>query len=138
MDSHPLAVKQVIVIRRDLKMRRGKEIAQGAHASMAWLSERARLNASVTGPEGAIATVLLSPAEWAWISGPARKITCQVHSEEELQAVHDAAWEAGVRAELITDSGLTEFHGVPTVTALAVGPQYDDVIDKITGHLELY
>ena len=29
--------KQVIVIRRDLRMRRGKEIAQGAHASMAWL-----------------------------------------------------------------------------------------------------
>jgi len=32
--------KQVIVIRRDLKMRRGKEIAQGAHASTAWLAER--------------------------------------------------------------------------------------------------
>ena len=32
--------KQVIVIRRDLRMRRGKEIAQGAHASMAWLAER--------------------------------------------------------------------------------------------------
>ena len=33
-------IKQVIVIRKDLKMRRGKEIAQGAHASMAWLSRR--------------------------------------------------------------------------------------------------
>jgi peptidyl-tRNA hydrolase len=33
----PDDVKQVIVIRRDLKMRRGKEIAQGAHASGAWL-----------------------------------------------------------------------------------------------------
>ena len=32
--------KQVIVIRRDLKMRRGKEIAQGAHASMLWLADR--------------------------------------------------------------------------------------------------
>ena len=32
--------KQVIVIRRDLRMRRGKEIAQGAHASMAWLRQR--------------------------------------------------------------------------------------------------
>ncbi|MGZ3423232.1 MAG: peptidyl-tRNA hydrolase, partial [Polyangiales bacterium] len=33
-------VKQVIVVRRDLKMRRGKEIAQGSHASMAFLTER--------------------------------------------------------------------------------------------------
>ena len=31
--------KQVIVIRRDLRMRRGKEIAQGAHAATAWLAE---------------------------------------------------------------------------------------------------
>jgi PTH2 family peptidyl-tRNA hydrolase len=35
-------VKQVLVIRKDLKMRRGKEIAQGAHASMAWLTNRLR------------------------------------------------------------------------------------------------
>ena len=34
--------KQVIVMRRDLGMRRGKEIAQGAHASMIWLSRRIR------------------------------------------------------------------------------------------------
>jgi len=32
--------KQVIVIRKDLKMRRGKEIAQGAHASIAFLTAR--------------------------------------------------------------------------------------------------
>jgi PTH2 family peptidyl-tRNA hydrolase len=35
-------IKQVIVIRKDLKMRRGKEIAQGAHAAMAWLTNRLR------------------------------------------------------------------------------------------------
>ena len=34
--------KQVIVMRRDLGMRRGKEIAQGAHASMIWLALRIR------------------------------------------------------------------------------------------------
>lgn len=36
------ATKQVIVIRRDLKMRRGKEIAQGSHASMAFMSHLLR------------------------------------------------------------------------------------------------
>jgi PTH2 family peptidyl-tRNA hydrolase len=36
----PMTTKQVIVIRKDLKMRRGKEIAQGSHASMAFLTRR--------------------------------------------------------------------------------------------------
>lgn len=35
-----MSVKQVIVIRKDLKMRRGKECAQAAHAAMSWLVER--------------------------------------------------------------------------------------------------
>jgi PTH2 family peptidyl-tRNA hydrolase len=39
---------------------------------------------------------------------------------------------------LITDRGLTEFGGVPTRTCLAVGPDYDDLIDPVTGGLELY
>lgn len=34
--KEPKAIKQVIVVRKDLKLRRGKEIAQGAHAAMAW------------------------------------------------------------------------------------------------------
>ncbi len=29
--------KQVIVIRKDLKMRKGKEISQGSHSSIMWL-----------------------------------------------------------------------------------------------------
>lgn len=36
------APNQVIVMRRDLGMRQGKEIAQGAHASMIWLALRIR------------------------------------------------------------------------------------------------
>ena len=37
-----MRTKQVIAIRKDLKMRRGKEIAQGSHASMAFLTEGAQ------------------------------------------------------------------------------------------------
>jgi PTH2 family peptidyl-tRNA hydrolase len=43
-----------------------------------------------------------------------------------------------VVAHLITDRGLTEFGGTPTRTCLAVGPDYDDRIDPVTGDLELY
>jgi len=61
-------IKQVIVIRRDLKMRRGKEIAQGAHASMMFLSEAVRvcLNDWHDPEHG---KVVLSEVQKAWIAG---------------------------------------------------------------------
>jgi PTH2 family peptidyl-tRNA hydrolase len=129
------STKQVIVIRRDLKMRRGKEIAQGAHASMAWLRQRVtqRLNSA-----GTVDHVEFSQAERAWLEGSLRKVTVKVGSEEELMAVYAKALEAGLGAHLITDRGLTEFGGVPTRTCLGIGPDYDQLIDPVTGDLELY
>jgi len=127
--------KQVIVIRRDLRMRRGKEIAQGAHASTAWLADRV-----VQGimPNGAVDHVVLSPAERSWLETSFRKVTVKVNSEDELMAVYRKAIEAGLVVHLVTDRGLTEFGGIPTRTCLAVGPDYDDLVDPVTGDLELY
>jgi peptidyl-tRNA hydrolase, PTH2 family len=127
--------KQVIVIRRDLRMRRGKEIAQGAHAATAWLADRV-LQAMM--PNGSVAHLALSPAERAWLESSFRKVTVKVSSEEELLAVYRKALEAGLTVNLVTDRGLTEFGGVPTRTCLAVGPDYDDLVDPVTGDLELY
>lgn len=127
--------KQVIVIRRDLRMRRGKEIAQGAHASMAWLAERVLTRMT---PAGSVADVQLSEAERAWLTSSFRKVTVKVGSEQELLAVYEKALEAGLVAHLVTDRGLTEFGGVPTRTCLGIGPDYDDLIDPVTGDLELY
>jgi PTH2 family peptidyl-tRNA hydrolase len=127
--------KQVIVIRRDLRMRRGKEIAQGAHAATAWLADRVLQTMM---PNGAVDHVVLSPAERAWLTSSFRKVTVKVNSEEELVAVYQKALDAGLVVNLITDRGLTEFGGVPTRTCLAVGPDYDDLIDPVTGDLELY
>ena len=128
-------VKQVIVIRRDLHMRRGKEIAQGAHAASAWLAERVIPQLT---PDGTANHVQLSLAEQTWLQTSWRKVTVKVSSEEELMAVHHQALEAGLVVRLITDRGLTEFGGIPTRTCLAIGPDYDDLIDLVTGHLELY
>jgi peptidyl-tRNA hydrolase, PTH2 family len=127
--------KQVIVIRRDLRMRRGKEIAQGAHAATAWLADRVLQTIL---PNEAVDHVALSPAERAWLESSFRKVTVKVNSEEELIAVYQKALDAGLVVHLITDRGLTEFGGVPTRTCLAVGPDYDDLIDPVTGDLELY
>lgn len=119
--------KQVIVVRRDLKMRRGKEIAQGAHASLGVI-----LNLIKHG-EG-----LTDPRAEPWINGLFKKITVQVDSEEELLALQKAAEENNLLNCLIQDSGLTEFGGVPTYTTLAIGPDQDANINKVAGHLKLY
>jgi peptidyl-tRNA hydrolase, PTH2 family len=131
----PATVKQVIVIRRDLHMRRGKEIAQGAHASGAWLAYDVAASLDVaTG----VAAVTLDPVAVAWITGSFRKITLQVQSEEELVSLHEAALSRGLRSQLIRDSGRTEFGGVPTITALGIGPDLAASIDEITGELSIY
>lgn len=122
--------KQVIVMRRDLKMRRGKEIAQGSHASMAFLTHNLKKCLEEQTD--------LSEAAVDWLASSFRKITCKVDSEEALISVFDAARAAGLEVHLITDSGATEFHGVPTRTCLAIGPDYDDVIDAVTKDLVLY
>jgi peptidyl-tRNA hydrolase, PTH2 family len=131
----PEQVKQVIVIRRDLKMRRGKEIAQGAHASSAWISE---LVGDSLDPATRTATVELDPVAFVWLTTSFRKITLQAHSEEQIVALHEAALERGLKSHLITDSGRTEFGGVPTITALAIGPDLAEQIDEVTGELTIY
>ncbi|MEQ1501012.1 MAG: aminoacyl-tRNA hydrolase [Myxococcota bacterium] len=136
-----MEVKQVIVIRRDLKMRRGKEIAQGAHASIAWLAGAALagLNGGAVGAgEVGVATVALDPVAVRWLTSGGRKITVQVPGEAELVEVHRAAVAAGLRSHLIRDAGHTEFAGVPTLTAVAVGPDLAEAVDRITGALALY
>ncbi|WP_206107752.1 aminoacyl-tRNA hydrolase [Paludisphaera rhizosphaerae] len=118
--------KQVIVMRRDLGMRRGKEIAQGAHAAMIWLSLRIRQPGYA-----------FTEAERRWLEGPFTKVCVRVDSEEELLAVVDRARAAGVLVQLCVDAGRTEFHGIPTPTCCAVGPDFAERIDPITGGLKL-
>ncbi len=130
-------VKQVIIIRRSyvnkkgekVQLRRGKEIAQGAHASMAWLSERIRVCGQ--GP------LQLHEAEQLWLSGLFTKIVLQVQTEDELRYVHSRALTSGLETRLIIDSGATEFDGVPTPTAVGIGPDFADLIDAVTPK-ELY
>lgn len=112
--------KQILVIRTDLKMRRGKEIAQGAHASMKATLEN-----------------LDHPAVKEWLSGPFTKVAVAVSSEDELNEIVENANTAGIITAKIIDAGKTEFNNVPTFTCAAIGPADSDDLDKITGHLKL-
>jgi PTH2 family peptidyl-tRNA hydrolase len=127
-----MIVKQVIVMRKDLKMRRGKEIAQGAHAAMALLSLRVRDQLRTGTP------LTVSDVERAWLEGSFTKVCVQVDSEDDLRRVHARARELDVEAQLIIDSGRTEFNGVPTPTCCAIGPDLAERVDAITEELKLY
>lgn len=119
--------KQVIVVRKDLKMRRGKEIAQGCHASMAVLFDLYNTKKGLDDPRAK-----------PWIEGKFKKVCVVVNSEAELLEVVENAKKAGLLHSLITDAGLTEFNGVPTKTCAAIGPDTEENVNKVTGELKLY
>lgn len=132
-------IKQVIVMRTTYplengskKLRRGKEIAQACHASIAFLTNRLKNVA------GNIFQIELSENEIEWVKGIFTKICLKVETEEKLLEIEKKAKEKGLVCHLITDRGLTEFNGIPTNTCLSIGPDEAEKIDEITGDLELY
>lgn len=117
--------KQVIVMRTDLNMRKGKMVAQGGHAvalSLLVVDE---------------VTIEGERIMEAWIDDGMRKICVGVDSAEELEAICSAATTAGLTVAKVTDRGDTEFNGVPTLTCAAIGPDVSEKIDAITGSLKL-
>lgn len=125
--------KQVIVMRKDLNMRKGKMCAQAAHASMSFITHRI---APCCSRNDAV-KFRLTDVEQEWLDNSFTKITVSVNSEEELFNVVQTARNARVECHLVQDNGTTEFGGVKTYTCLALGPDYADKIDAITGHLPL-
>lgn len=124
-------VKQVIVVRRDIQMRKGKLAAQVAHASMKFMLDN---NESDRDDE---LLFRMSADEVEWISGSFTKVVVGVDSEDALKELVDRARFAGIEAHEIVDSGKTEFHGVPTLTCAAFGPARSSVLDPFTKNLKL-
>jgi PTH2 family peptidyl-tRNA hydrolase len=146
--------KQVIVVRHDLikgekAVRRGKMMAQVAHASLGSLLKLFNKERIETIPGGYLEagqkytryhltfrdnTVLSD-----WLEGKFTKVVVYVPGETELLELNKALDdnEFYIPHALITDAGLTEFHGEPTVTCLGIGPYNSEEIDKFTGELPL-
>ncbi|HUQ01084.1 MAG TPA: aminoacyl-tRNA hydrolase [Kofleriaceae bacterium] len=129
--------KQVIVMRKDLNMRKGKMIAQGAHASLKVFLDRGTLASADTSQQPATFTFTCTPGMEAWLGGRFKKVCVSVSSEAELDGIAARAREAGLPCAVIVDAGHTEFKGIPTKTCLAIGPADAPEIDAITGTLPL-
>lgn len=120
--------RMILVVRKDLNMRKGKIAAQTAHAAIGAYKQAQKMVA-----EG-VSYIAFNE----WDEGQFTKICVSVDSEEELLSVGQKAEWDGLNVCLITDAGHTEFHGVPTNTCLAIGPAYPDQLENITGHLKLF
>lgn len=124
------AIKQIIVIRTDLNMRKGKMAAQAAHASISFLTRKIQFS------EG-LYSFSLSLDEQEWLTHSFTKICVGIGSDEELVTLYEKSQQAGLTSYLITDNGTTEFHGVPTRTCLALGPHRASILSPYTGNLKL-
>lgn len=137
--------KMILIWRADLrnskgqKVRTGKVAAQLAHAAMAAVLE----NATDHSPNREAIVIPLTDetgTKWPlshWLNGKFTKVCVAVNSEKELLDLYCTAVEQGINAALIKDAGLTEFDGVATYTAVAIGPDYPAILDPLTRHLPL-
>jgi PTH2 family peptidyl-tRNA hydrolase len=113
-------MKQVIIVRIDLEMSKGKLAVQVAHASVIAAFE-------------AYNNYYEWFKEW-WNSGQ-KKIVLRAPSEKELLELYEKARRQHLPVSLVVDAGLTELPA-GTITALAIGPAPDDKINEITSHLK--
>ena len=110
--------KQCIVVRNDLKLSKGKLAAQVAHASLS-----AFLNANIL-------------VRRKWFKCGQKKVVLKVSSLNELLNMEKKVSKSKLPYSLIKDAGLT--HIPPgTITTLGIGPEREDRIDGITGHLKM-
>ena len=129
-----MASKQVLVMKKFPSLRTGKYVAQGAHAAVGAVFALGKLDAYGDN----LIIPLHNHFVKDWILGSFAKVCLQADTttDQELLDLQAAAKAAGLTTALITDSGRTEFNGVPTMTALGIGPGGIEEIDKITGHLK--
>ena len=113
-----LNYKQVIIIRQDLKLPKGKLAAQASHASV---------EAVLKSDEKTIK---------AWRSEGMAKIVLKVKDQTQLVKLFQKAKDNDLTASLITDAGKTVV-APGTKTAVAIGPAEAEEIDKITKNLPL-
>ena len=110
--------KQIIVVRSDLKMSRGKLASQVSHAAVD----------SAHNVERRIIS--------AWRATGQKKVVLKAKNESELFALKEKCKKLEIQCSLITDAGRTELEP-GTVTALGIGPDEEDKINKVTGSLPL-
>ena len=113
--------KQVIIVRKDLKLSKGKMAAQVAHASL-----ESFLRTRKKHPEIAK----------SWLQEGAKKVILLAENEKHLFTLKKEASAKKIQNVLIRDAGLTQLEP-GTITCLGIGPFKEKEIDEVTGELKL-
>jgi PTH2 family peptidyl-tRNA hydrolase len=111
-------MKQVILVRQDLKLPKGKMAAQAAHAAVeaAFNSDKKKVE--------------------EWRKQGAKKVVLKVKDEKELLKYLQEAKDNKLKTALITDAGKTVI-APGTKTCLGIGPDEEEKIDEVTGKLKM-
>ena len=112
--------KQAIIVRKDLGISTGKLCSQVAHASVEASLKSQKYNKEIF---------------QQWRQAGMKKVILKVTSEKDLFDFKEKSERAGLISALIQDAGYTELKP-GTHTCLAIGPDEEDKIDKITGDLK--
>lgn len=113
--------KQVIVVRVDIRMGKGKLATQVAHASVGAYRKTKRKHADIVRK---------------WEMEGEKKIVLRISSLDGLMKLKSLIDEEGIPNIIIRDAGLTQL--MPgTVTCLGIGPWDSDTLDKFISHLKL-
>ena len=110
--------KQVILVRDDLKLPRGKLAAQSSHASV---------DATLKSDKKIVEL---------WRKEGGKKIILKVLNEKELLEYKQMAEDNGLKTALIIDAGYTVLEP-GTITCLGIGPDVEEKIDKVSGKLKM-
>jgi len=113
-----MSYKQIILVRKDLKMSQGKIAAQSSHAS-----SECTLRSDKSNLEN-------------WRKSGMKKIILRVESLDELLKIKEEANKNNLTTSLIKDAGRTELEP-GTITCLGIGPDLDEKFKKLTSNLKL-
>jgi len=111
-------MKQVILVRQDLKMPKGKLATQCSHASVGAVLKSKKTMIS------------------EWSNSGSKKSVLKVKGLDELKKYYEKAKKSKLTVSLVNDAGKT-FFKKPTITCFAIGPDREEKIDRITKDLHL-
>ena len=112
--------KQIIIVRTDLRLGKGKIAAQVSHASVSSFLLTSKKNPLVAN---------------AWLLEGQKKVVLKISSKKELIELHKSI-KSQFPSVLIKDAAHTQL-SKPDITCLGIGPIQETKIDKFTKKYKL-